>query len=86
MFEFRKFDNWLWFPKKVVATVKLKTRIKSEHIHLRHRRNAINMHMTAGEIFTHAQEVTECFVSVGNDGCFNCNRPRLNRRWEPSRM
>ena len=25
------------------------------------------MHMTGGEIFTRAQEVTECFVSVGND-------------------
>ena len=25
------------------------------------------MYMTGGEIFTHAQEVTECFVSVGND-------------------
>ena len=77
MFEFRKFDNWFWFPKKVVATVKLKTRIKSEHnklwnyfllaIHPRHRRNAINMHMTGGEIFTCAKEVTEYFVSVEND-------------------
>ena len=26
------------------------------------------MHMTGGETFTRAQEVTECFVSVGNDG------------------
>ena len=25
------------------------------------------MHMTGGEIFTRAQEVTECFVSIGND-------------------
>ena len=25
------------------------------------------MHMTGGEIFTRAQEVTECFVSVAND-------------------
>ena len=25
------------------------------------------MHMTGGEIFTRAQEVSECFVSVGSD-------------------
>ena len=30
MFEFRKFGNWLSFPKKVVSTDKLKTGIKSE--------------------------------------------------------
>ena len=80
MFEFRKFDNWLWFPKKVVATVKLKTRIKSEHNNfgtifcLQFIRDIGGM--TGGEIFTRAQEVTECFVSVGNDDVSKfCNRP-----------
>ena len=44
-------------------------------IHPRHRRNVINMHMTGGETFTRAQEVTECFVSVGNRQCFDRTRP-----------
>ena len=38
-------------------------------------RNAINMHLTCGETFTCAQEVTECFVSVGNRRCFDHDRP-----------
>ena len=51
------------------------------------------MHMASGETFTRAQEVTKCFVSVGNRRCFDRFRPistgigpRLNRRWEHSRM
>ena len=72
------------FPKKVVSTGQLKTRIKSEQnklwnyfllaIHPRQRRNSINMHMDGGETSTRAQEVTEGLVSVGSERCYDCTR------------
>ena len=47
------------------------------------------MHMTGGETSTHAQEVTEGFVSAGSERCYDYSSGigrRLNRRWEHSRM
>ena len=46
-------------------------------IHPRQRQDAINnfMHMTGGETFTRAQEVTEWSVSVGCGRCHDCTRP-----------